>query len=396
MKIQIFCLSLLLISAVTLFSTKPPTEFGQFESQSDDVLLNTASMLSDADLVRFAQVSHRLYEIARKEIVKRPKFFLPLWETGTIVEKEIPAHDGAVLSVFVADDGNIISIGQFDHSIKVWNGSNYQLIRSIPDEAGEPLSVAFSPSHNILAIYHADLSIIVWDVKTGKKLRQLESPYEASNLSLSPDGNRLAVDHLKTITWWDLTTGVPETIKIAESKSNPSRVIFLSFSKSKKLLFSCRRGEYRIEVWNVTALKKEREFKIGITNGDDLQLTLLRNGNILAIVGNEPKKTNHIWDIGAKRWIGAIPDYIFALFPNASTWSYDGTLLAATDLQKIMPTIVIWNCKLNKKIQQFSCSNYAPALTFSPDDSMLVAGLNMGAVKVWRVEIPEPVVESEK
>lgn len=335
MKIQIFCLGLLLISMGLLFSAKPPTDFSAFELQSDDALLHIASMLPDADLVRFAKGSHRLYEIARQEIVKRPKFFIPLWEKGNIIEKEIPAHEDVIFSLFIANDGNIISIGEFDKRIKVWNGKDFKLIRSITDEVGGPRLTAFSPSHNVLAICHDDLSIIVWDVKTGNKLRQLKSPEEASRLSLSPDGSRLAVAHYKTITWWDLTTGVPETIITAKPESMPSQVLFLSFSKSGKLLFSSRGGADLIEVWDVAALKKEREIKIGITTLDELQLTFLRNGTIIAIVEKKKDKTNNIWDISAKQWICKIPKADSSgLLLNDATWSYDGTLLATTTVQK--------------------------------------------------------------
>ncbi len=79
---------------------------------------------------------------------------------------------------------NMIASGSHDQTVKLWDASTGQTLRTLQGHTGWVLSVAFSPQGNLLASSSQDETIKLWDVLTGECLITLRSkrPYEGTRV----------------------------------------------------------------------------------------------------------------------------------------------------------------------------------------------------------------------
>jgi len=233
MRIQIFCLSLLLISANTFYPAQQVRDFNALIGQSPYALTEIAEKLTDdIDLARFSEVNHQFHDIAQTIFKRRLTY---LWGAKQPTKEVINARDGEIYFVFGAKDNNIISMGE--HIIVwEWSGTKYKNIRQIPVVL-VPLYATFSPASNVLASFtDQNGSINVWNVETKEEIGSFVLPpqIDCIGLALSPDGQMLAAGSSNgIINIWN----IKKREISREITAYPERVVSLLFSKDGKSLF---------------------------------------------------------------------------------------------------------------------------------------------------------------
>lgn len=120
--------------------------------------------------------------------------------------RTIQAHDGWIRAVATNPAGTIVASCGNDHTAKLWNVADGQLIRTFEGHSSHAYNIAFHPNGKRLV--SADLKGVIkdWDLETGKLVRELDAKvlhkYDAGfgadiggirGLSFNPSGTQLSV-----------------------------------------------------------------------------------------------------------------------------------------------------------------------------------------------------------
>ncbi|ALF52880.1 hypothetical protein ACX27_08450 [Nostoc piscinale CENA21] len=283
--------------------------------------------------------------------------------------------EGSVNSVALSPDGRTLASGSEDKTIKIWNLTTGQVIRTLNGHSKSVNSVAFSADGRTLASDSYDKTIKIWNVATGQEIRTLNGHSKSFlSVALSPDGGTLASGSLddKTIKIWNLTTGQVIRTLNGHSKSVNS----VAFSADGRTLAS---GSYdkTIKIWNVATGQKIRTL-----NGHSdsvLSVALSPDGKTLAS-GSEDK-TVKIWNIATGQEIRTLNGHSHWVVSVAL--SPDGKTLASGSWDD---TIKIWNVAIGQEITTLKGhSESVNSVTFSPDGKTLASGSNDATIKIWRL-----------
>ena len=203
-----------------------------------------------------------------------------LWDvnTGELLET-LEGHESGVESVAFSPDGQTLASGSSDDTIRLWNaniiepevlwnletGEQVQekierLLRTLEGHTGDVLSVAFSPDGQTLTSGSWDETIRLWDVNTGELLKIFEGhEFYVPSVAFSPDGQTLASggswDWDGTIRLWNVNTG--ELIESFGSMDpneliagHDSEVESVAFSPDGQILASGGWDDYQILLWD--------------------------------------------------------------------------------------------------------------------------------------------------
>jgi serine/threonine protein kinase len=118
----------------------------------------------------------------------------------------LTGHSGGVYSVAISPDGQTLASGSADKTIKIWNLSTGQEIRTLTGHSDPVRSVAFSPDGQTLASGSFDKTIKIWNLSTGQEIRTLTGHSNwVNSVAFSRDGQTLASgSYDKTIKIWNI------------------------------------------------------------------------------------------------------------------------------------------------------------------------------------------------
>ncbi len=415
MKIQIFCFSLMLITAGLIYAAVPkempkepskqeepktsPQDFKRLEDLPDFELSNIASKLPYADLGRFEGVSSRFQKIAQAEFKNRLGDAGYLWAKGEIIPNQFHAHEVVVNSVFVSNNGSIVSVGSTDRHISVWkwDGTVYKKIRQMTDDFNYNyyfiFQAEFSPAENRLVLRHAHNIINVWDVQAGKKINQFNIGVSYF-VALSPNGTTIASrSEAENIEFWDAVKGVKTKQITAAMTGYRDEIRYLAFSTDgKKLASSSQSEDEPVLIWNVETLALENKFKF---NKEYADLLFLPDNKLIAYQHEtEPPPTYLIWDVETSELIGNLEVNVRGVKQlRHLAFSHDGALVAEGVTGNILP---VWSIRTKKIVQTLHTKNQILSLAFSPDDKMLVAGCENGDIVTWKAQPKKKEAKSTK
>jgi WD40 repeat protein/serine/threonine protein kinase/predicted Zn-dependent protease len=152
-----------------------------------------------------------------------------IWDMETAKQVRSFGHGGRVRSVAYSPDGRRLASASFDQTIRIWDVTHGQVIRTLRGHTDRVMSVAFSPDGDRLASGSADSTVRVWHAASGQELGIFRghAGYVWS-VAFSPDGRRLCSvgGHHKRgeVKIWDLTSTLdvasqPEEIERAHHQS---------------------------------------------------------------------------------------------------------------------------------------------------------------------------------
>ncbi len=178
-------------------------------------------------------------------------YTIRLWNasTGETI-RTLTGHRGSVRSVSFSPDGQILASGSYDDTIRLWNASTGNTIRTLSGHRSTVLSVSFSPDGQILASGSSDDTIRLWNALTGDTIRTLSGHRDSVySVSFSPDGQILTSGSWDdTIRLWDVATGDP----INTLRGHRDAVRSVSFSPDGQTLASGSH-EDTIRLWKLPA-----------------------------------------------------------------------------------------------------------------------------------------------
>lgn len=279
-----------------------------------------------------------------------------------------------ITSIAFSPDGTLLIAGTEKGTIKIWELTTGNEIRTITGLSDFVHSIAISPDGTLIASASNDM-LQIWELSTGQEVRSL-SGHSAiiQGVMFSPDGQMLASGgNDQTIQLWNPNTG--EQIL---TLSGTNLIDAVNFSPNGQILVSSDRNN-KITLWNPNTGEEIRT--LSGHSRKILAVSFSPDGQILASSSSD--KTIKIWQIetgtlvhtltGHSGWFAAV---------NSVTFSPDGQLLASSSDDK---TIKLWNPITGEAITTLSGhAKGVSSVAFSPDGQTLASGSLDKTIKIWR------------
>jgi hypothetical protein len=191
---------------------------------------------------------------------------IKIWDLSTGQElRTITGHSDNVKCLAISPDGQTLVSGSSDKRTKIWELSTGLALRTLTGHSGSVVSLTISPDGQTLVSGSEDCTIKIWELSTGRELLTLTGNYNpVVSLTISPDGQTLVSAGFnkwslssdrdqKIINIWELSTGkllrtlTGHSEKERSSWREPNR--HLAISPDGQTLVSCDDGE--IKIWRV-------------------------------------------------------------------------------------------------------------------------------------------------
>jgi WD40 repeat protein len=300
---------------------------------------------------------------------------------GTAVDRPRPSFspDGRTLAAAAADS----------RTVKLWDTTSGEEIRTLRDRAGLLEHLAYSPDGRTLASPHRDLrTVTLWDTATGKELRTLHcaSPLLAG-LAYSPDGRILAVNGHGQVQLWDTITG--QELRTLRWHAGQISVLAdfrgIAFSPDGRIL-AATSADLSVQLWDVGTGKDVRAFR-GHT-GLITRVLFSPDGRTLASTALD--QSVRLWNItsgtevlalhcGTPQWSGS---------PKVS-YSPDGRTLASLGSDN---TVNCWDTATGKSTRSLRSPRVAIDVEFSRDGRTVALVTQERSVEIWDSSATDEVV----
>ncbi|MFB2768952.1 hypothetical protein ACE1AT_06600 [Pelatocladus sp. BLCC-F211] len=296
-----------------------------------------------------------------------------LWDTSTGQEiKTLTGHTDSVYGVSFSPDGKMLATASRDNTVKLWDTSTGKEIKTLTGHTKWVYGVSFSPDGKMLASASADNTVKLWDTNTGKQIKTLTGHTNSVNgVSFSPDGKMLAsASGDNTVKLWDTSTG-QEIKTLTGHKSWANR---LNFSPDGKILATAS-SDYTVKLWD-TSTGKEIKTLIGHRNAVQ-DVNFSPDGKMLASTSVD--KTVKLWDTSTYKEIKTLTEHTNPVY--GVSFSPDGKMLATASADY---TVKLWDTSTYKEIKTLTGhTNSVNGVSFSPDDKMLASTSGDKTVKLW-------------
>jgi WD40 repeat protein len=293
----------------------------------------------------------------------------------------IESHKGTINAVEFSDDENQIACAS-RKSVKVWEITTMNLIKSLPNQRHRVVCLAIKPDNKFIAVgcnrpnaRHG--TVYIWDLQTGTNITKLEYPRFGSYVTcmeFSPDGENLVVGAEHKIflfetrewtclgkilfTWIREIVFSPDSSKFIVRKGDGNVGIF--DTKKAEMITEVEKAGAAAVTWKDNfeviifedfgtegRLRKLNSEEIlfrapfGIYFGEEVTARMDSSGNFL-IYGNESEETLNFYHIKEQRNIGAT----YFNISLAASFSKTGKYFA---IGQVNGTVVIYDLEMRRK-----------------------------------------------
>ncbi len=266
---------------------------------------------------------------------------LKWWNLSTQnVVKTLKGHDYPIESVVFAPDGKTALSASKDNTIKYWNLSTGQVLKTLKGHSDWVQAVAFSPNGKFALSGSDDNTVKLWELSNGRVIKTLnEHSQHVLAVAFSLNGETvLSASKDRSIKLWDLSTG--KVIKTLSGHSASVEAITLS-PDGKKVLSASR--DKTIKLWD---LSTGRVVKTLVGHSDSVESVAFSPDGKIALSGSADK-TIKLWDLSTGQVIKTLEKHSATI--KSVTFSPNGKLILSASLDN---TIRLWNKQSGEEIIQ--------------------------------------------
>ncbi len=287
-------------------------------------------------------------------------------------ELTLVRHADAITSVAFSPDGQRLSSGSSDKTVKIWDSATGKELLTLKGHAGSVTSVAFSPDGQRLASASVDRTVKIWDSATGKELLTLRGHARSlTKVAFSPDGQRLASGSIdQTVKIWDSVTGK----ELFALKGHADTVSSVAFSPDGRRLASASMDQ-TVKIWD-SATGKEL---LALTGHAGWVTSVAFSPDGQRVASGSRDQTVKIWDSATGKELLALTGH--AGWVESVAFSPDGQRVASGSRDQ---TVKIWDSATGEELLALKGhADGVGGVAFSPDGQRLSSGSYDKTVKIW-------------
>lgn len=284
---------------------------------------------SNIDLVNSLAISpdsHSLICASRDNSIK-------IWQltTGNLI-RTLSDHSLPVMSVAIAPDGETVVSGSRDSSIKIWQLKSCRLIRTFKGHANWVCALAITPDGQTIVSGSRDKNLKIWQLDTGKLIRSIKGhSRQINSVAISPDGQTfVSGSYDNTIKVWELNTG--ELIHSLEGHTDS--VNALAIGLDGQIIVSGS-SDKTIKIWEMSTGNLIRS--LSGHSGEVNSVIISADGQ--TILSGSSDKTIKIWELNTGKFIRSITAHADSIITLAMSPS--GQTIVSSSGDK---TMKIWRC----------------------------------------------------
>lgn len=301
---------------------------------------------------------------------------------------ELRGRYGDVLALAFGPTGEWLAAGTGDKTVRLWDVSKIEVLRTMAGHTGEITSLAVSPDGKILASGSADKTIKLWEASTGNESRTLTGhTARVTSVAFSPDGRSLAsASEDETIRLWETSSGR----QLQVFKGHRGRVNSVAFSRDGRLLASA--GDDRTaRLWDPQTgnLVRALDHLTRVTSvAFDPDGRLLATGTAAQIGFPVARKGEiRLWNLGSATV--KLPFAQFSRSVRCLAFRPDGKVLAsASDLPgpSVNSEVALWDVDTRELLSRWDAErdHQLYTIAFSPDGRWLASGGHSGRIRLWQ------------
>ena len=379
-------------------SAPKPIEIKSINFDFEDTHSPVIGLSPDGRFLALAVSKHR----------SKRKTPIHLWDTSNSkLLFTLSGHERSIQSLAFSPDSKTLASGDNFRTIKLWNMNTQESQISFK----APISfsaLAFSPNGKTLVSGGHDGSIYLWDAtakqqgwlgKIGRffpKQRLTRHKYTISDITYSPDGNRLLTGSRDgTIRVWDANTGRQQLA----CSGHASEVVNLAISEENNALKTGHFMNYQIQNWDTNV----GHHLTGTFFNWKSPLAISSDAKYVVIKDWSPENTYELWDTSEKRKRLTItgievPPYKIPTF----VFSNVGNRLATATQDEQICKLHIWNIPIQTKpiLKRLltnvktiapvytlnSSTGSLSTLALSPNGDLLASGGEDKIIHLWDIE----------
>ena len=247
--------------------------------------------------------------------------------------------------------------------------------RTLTGHRGDVHHVEFSPRGDLLASAGKNGTVRLWNTTTWQQVRTIPASLTEVNVAaFSPDGQTLAtVDDEGKLKLWDTTTGDLQLEKLAHN----GEAVIARFTSDGKTVITGGRKDGFIKLWDRRTGFMRDSFQAGRFVGLE-NAAISPDGSILATVGSQTIK---LWRLSDRTLIATLGSGVGA---QGVAFSHDGAKLATVDEGDRL--VRLWDITTGRLQREFTGhADGVFAVAFATDDRTLISAGADATIRFWDV-----------